>query len=319
MSSGQSDSNSVEAVSVPTGPDAVSFSDDAGDTGAAALTPTAPWSVNASGGNFGPAVYATGDYGDNTCSALTSTPIQLGVADTLSFYSNFDIESGYDKGEVQISDDAGVSWTRVEVDYPNSATQTTDACNLGAGDYFTGSAPTWVEYSGDLSPWANQLVELRFEMSTDGSVTRTLGWTLDDIQISSPSSCSPAALGPAPAPDGSLGTSPLLAENLSDGVGDTLQVSWDASCSAADYQLLFGDLSNVASHVVGGSECSIGTSGSLTWNSVPAGNLFFLIVGTDGAGTESSWGRTSSGAERNGSNASGECAVTTKSTTATCP
>ena len=50
---------------------------------------------------------------------------------------------------------------------------------------------------------------------------------------------------------------------------------------------------------------------------VPAGNLFILVVGTDGSGIESSWGSTSFG-ERNGINASGQCGVTAKEVSNVC-
>ena len=50
---------------------------------------------------------------------------------------------------------------------------------------------------------------------------------------------------------------------------------------------------------------------------MPAGNLFYLIVGTDGIAIESSWGSTSFG-ERNGINASGQCGVTAKEISNVC-
>ena len=319
LSTSTADGNTIEASTVTTGPDAVSFSDDAGDTGAAQLTPAAPWSVAASGGNSGPGVYTTGDYGNNTCSDLVTDPILLGVGDTLSFWSSFEIEPGWDKGEVQISTDAGANWSRIDLTYPGSSTRTSDACGLPTGDYFTGSGTPWTEYTADLSAWDGLSVMLRWEMSTDGSVTRTLGWNIDDITIFSPTACVTAVSGPPPVPDGSASTSPLRGENLADGIGDTLQVTWDASCNAPGYNLIFGDLSSVATYALTGSECGIGTSGTYTWSGVPAGDLYFMIVGTDGAGVESSWGLASAGVERNGFADSTQCGVTLKDPTGTCP
>jgi hypothetical protein len=53
---------------------------------------------------------------------------------------------------------------------------------------------------------------------------------------------------------------------------------------------------------------------------VPAGSLFFLVVGTDASGIyESSWGTASSGAERHGFAASFECLATTKVVSSDCP
>ena len=125
--------------------------------------------------------------------------------------------------------------------------------------------------------------------------------------------------GPPPAPDGRQTTAPLRAASLT-ASGDTMQVSWDAaSCPAADYNLIYGNLNNVASYTLSGAVCSLGTSGSHLWNLVPAGNLYFLIVGTDGAGTESSWGLGAANLERNGSVPSGACGVTLKNVSRTCP
>ena len=53
---------------------------------------------------------------------------------------------------------------------------------------------------------------------------------------------------------------------------------------------------------------------------VPAGALYFLIVGRDGTGVyESSWGLTSAGAQRGGTHASFQCGATTKILTDICP
>ena len=64
---------------------------------------------------------------------------------------------------------------------------------------------------------------------------------------------------------------------------------------------------------------TIGTSGAFTWSGAPAGNLFYLIVGTDGGSVESGWGFAGPAAERNGSTASGECGVATKDPANICP
>ena len=102
--------------------------------------------------------------------------------------------------------------------------------------------------------------------------------------------------------------------------GDSLAINWDAaSCGGTGYNLIYGDLANVSSVAIDGSVCSIGASGNFTWNSTPAGSQFFLVVGTDGAGTESSWGFDSLGGERNGLGASGECSTVAKETSGSCP
>jgi hypothetical protein len=119
---------------------------------------------------------------------------------------------------------------------------------------------------------------------------------------------------PLPVPGGSL-----TASHLS-GVGDQIQVEWDAStCTSFDYHLLFGPLANVSTYELSGAECNIGMSGTHVWTDVPPGSLYFLVVGTDNLGVyESSWGGDSFGNLRNGTTASFQCGTTTKVASATC-
>ena len=122
-----------------------------------------------------------------------------------------------------------------------------------------------------------------------------------------------AATGPPPVPSGMRGS------RLT-GSGDSLSVIWDAaSCPAPDYQVLYGDLGEVSTYALRGAACSMGTSGSAVWSLVPAGDLFFLVVGTDGSSTESSWGVDSGGQERHGTVPSGLCGITAKDAATACP
>jgi len=82
------------------------------DSGVATLIPQAPWSVAPSGGNFGPHVYRTGTYGNDVCASVTTPSIRLGISSTLSFWSKYEIEGGWDKGVVEISSDGGFSWEK---------------------------------------------------------------------------------------------------------------------------------------------------------------------------------------------------------------
>jgi hypothetical protein len=125
----------------------------------------------------------------------------------------------------------------------------------------------------------------------------------------------PCSTSAAPASAGSgQGSSSEMTVSRS---GADLQVDFDASCGAPDYNLLYGDLANVAVTSLDGSECGLGTSGSYVWNTVPSESLFFIVVGTDADGTESSWGRGSLG-ERQGLSASGQCGVTVKEISNVC-
>jgi len=125
---------------------------------------------------------------------------------------------------------------------------------------------------------------------------------------------------PPPVADGTAGTIPMICSRASLD-GTQIDCTWDApGCPSWNYNLLFGGLAGVASYSLLGAECVIGAVGSHQWSGVPAGDLFFLIVGTELFGAyESSWGRDSSGAQRNGTAASNFCGPATKDVSSSCP
>jgi len=178
-------------------------------------------------------------------------PIALDSGNLLTFSSRYDIENSWDKGEVQITIDGGANWTRVEVGYPGTSINASDSCGLPIGDYFTGSAPEWARFVADLSPWDGETVMIRWLMSSDGSVTRTLGWNIDDITVGhAPDTCvTTSACADNPivdvVPDGPLEecliSIPQLNANLSGGLAPfTFQWYRDglaiAGATAATYQ-----------------------------------------------------------------------------------
>ncbi len=182
-SNGREDENLVALSGAAGGPWILSsWSDDAGDTGAAALTVESPWHVDGSEGHTGPAVYKTGSYGVYRCSRLRTPQLSLGAGATLTFWSKYDIEKSQDKGEVQISTDGGQTFERVHMDYPSSAVEGTDWCGLPAGMYFTGTNLGWAAYTADLSSWEGQEVIIAFTLSANDSGAGQ-GWWIDDITI----------------------------------------------------------------------------------------------------------------------------------------
>lgn len=127
-------------------------------------------------------------YANNQCSTMVTPPLQLTPAQSseLSFFSRWDIESGWDGGVVQITDDGGNSWTSLPLDqgYPGSFISSTDACGFSSGDpSFTGTQGTWTQYTADLSPWNGQEIRIRWIFSTDGFETGE-GWFVDTVDVS---------------------------------------------------------------------------------------------------------------------------------------
>mgnify|MGYP001817744773 FL=1 len=191
---GSEDRNTVQGHAAPTGPAVIgTWTDDAGDTGSVKLIPSSPWSVLPGAGVSG-AAYATGAYGSDTCAALTTANLLFDSSPQLSFQSKFDIENGWDKGELQVSTNGGGSWSRVAMTYPGSSAYNNDSCGLGEGSFFTGTQTNYAGFTADLSAWSGQSVQLRWLFSSDGYIEED-GWWVDDIAITNvavPGTCSGA-------------------------------------------------------------------------------------------------------------------------------
>lgn len=122
---------------------------------------------------------------------------------------------------------------------------------------------------------------------------------------------------PPPVPDGAFG-SPLVSRRLDPG-GTSIELTWDAAlCPAAGYHLVYGALGSVASYAVDGSVCGLDPSGSDTWAGAPTGDLWYLVLSSDGAQVEGAWGAATAGA-RNGGLFSGECGTLTRDDAGVCP
>jgi subtilisin-like proprotein convertase family protein len=150
-------------------------------------------------------------------------------------------------------------------------------------------------------------------------------WQIDNVKVSyiAPAGCinNVCAAPPTvvkPVADGSYGTA--MTGSRVDAAGTQIDVTWDVStCSSTNHHILYGDLATVSSYAIGGSACLIGTSGSYGWSGVPAGDLWFVVAGDDGTSTEGSLGTGVGGAERGGLSASGQCGMSTKDISGSCP
>lgn len=102
---------------------------------------------------------------------------------TLSFWTWYEIETGWDYGYVAVSTDGGHIWTPL-------ATQSTTLENPEGNSFgpgYTGisgggRAPIWVQETADLTPYAGQPILLRFQYVTDEGVHEQ-GFIVDDIAI----------------------------------------------------------------------------------------------------------------------------------------
>lgn len=129
-----------------------------------------------------------------------------------------------------------------------------------------------------------------------------------------PGSCTTISAGPPPIPDGA--TTPGAPLRASKSGGQVL-VTWDVSqCPATAVNIYRGVLGNFTTFTAG--DCNLPPSGTATL-ALPD-NVWFLAAATDGAATDGSWGRTSTGAERSYAGASVACpAITHHVTNNGCP
>lgn len=102
---------------------------------------------------------------------------------TLTFWTWYEIEAGWDYGYVVVSTDDGQTWTPLAtasttLDNPEGNSFGPGYTGISGG----GETPVWVQESADLTPYAGQQILLRFEYVTDEGVHEQ-GFIVDDIAI----------------------------------------------------------------------------------------------------------------------------------------
>ncbi|MEI7963798.1 MAG: hypothetical protein WCH29_01440, partial [Chitinophagaceae bacterium] len=118
---------------------------------------------------------------------ITSSPIALGPPSAkLTFWHNYNTESGWDGGVVEISTNGGGTWVdlgpRMTINgYNNSVGGTNPIAGRSA---FSGNSGGWIQTTVDLTPYANTTAQFRFRMTSDDNTAAT-GWYVDDINITS--------------------------------------------------------------------------------------------------------------------------------------
>lgn len=115
---------------------------------------------------------------------LTRTVDLTGVdSATLQYAVYADIEEGYDFAYVAVSGDNGRTWQGLTADNMQGlAEEDNPAGSAYTERFYTGRSQTWVEESIDLTPYAGQVIQLRFEYITDLILTFG-GLALDNIAI----------------------------------------------------------------------------------------------------------------------------------------
>ncbi len=115
---------------------------------------------------------------------LTRTVDLTGVKSaTLAYTAYVDLEHGFDFAYVAASTDDGRTWQPLTALHMQGLSATDDPAGAAlAGRFYTGRAQHWVQETVDLTPYAGQRIQLRFEVVTDPAVNHS-GFALDNIAI----------------------------------------------------------------------------------------------------------------------------------------
>ena len=114
---------------------------------------------------------------------LTSDAVKLGTASTLQFDTKWNIEEDWDFGFVQISSDAGKTWTSLSYEYTTSDADGSAMPEIVANlPGVTGEQADFTHVSIDLSGYAGLSVQLRFRYMTDWG-TNLEGWYVGNVSL----------------------------------------------------------------------------------------------------------------------------------------
>ena len=125
----------------------------------------------------------TGYYESNQTSTIELTEsvnLQGQTNAALTFFTKWDIESGWDFAQVNISIDDGFTWTPLCGKHTKQGNQYQDY----GQPIYDGSQNEWIAEYIDLNPYLGEEIKLQFRIVTDGAIEGD-GFYFDDLQISS--------------------------------------------------------------------------------------------------------------------------------------
>jgi len=128
-----------------------------------------------------------GEYNDNankTFELVQSIDLTNATAAMVSFYAKWEIEADYDYCQFQVSTNGGSSWTGQCGNYTveGSSTPWNGSAQPDGEPVWEGTSD-WVLEEISLSDYLGQIIQVRFQMESDGGVTQD-GFYFDDFQVS---------------------------------------------------------------------------------------------------------------------------------------
>lgn len=148
------------------------------DASTPALTGWTPGGFTYSATGFSGAGYYSGNANGLFSTLTMSEPLVVETAtDTLRFKVNYNTESDYDYGYLDVSTDGGASWTPIA----GNITTSSNPNGVNRGHGFTGAGAGWVDAIFPLTAYLGDDILLRLVYATDGSVVGTIGVRVDNV------------------------------------------------------------------------------------------------------------------------------------------
>jgi carboxypeptidase T len=126
----------------------------------------------------------SGNYGPNQTNRMTmqgSVNLAGFINPTLKFWTRWEIEAGYDFGQVKVSSDGGTTWIPIAGNYTVSGNG--QGVQPSGEPGYDGFQTTWVQENMSLAAFTGiNNFKLRFELRSDAGVEYD-GWYVDDIQV----------------------------------------------------------------------------------------------------------------------------------------
>ncbi len=206
---GNEDGNAEEQSGTAAGPDTEIFADDiesgAGNWTVAAGpgdTGTMPWSIVDTDSHSPTHSWFVSDepvVKDQLLITAAAVTVPGGPA-VLEFWHDYQTESVWDGGVLEVSTDGGVTWLDILAGNPDRflaggyvGPLNNSANPLGGRDAWHGSSGGFVLTQVDLSDWSGEDVLFRWRMGCDSSVSAP-GWWVDDVRVFVGSRCVGAGL-----------------------------------------------------------------------------------------------------------------------------
>ncbi|HKR03530.1 MAG TPA: M14 family zinc carboxypeptidase [Bacteroidia bacterium] len=211
-----------------------------------------------------------GDYQSNDFNTLQLTnPVSLtnAVKATLTFYTKWAIEPGYDYAQVAVSTNGGATWTALCGKYTKTGSPNQDPGN----PLYDGFQNTWVKEEMSLDDYIGQNILIRFLMASD-NFTEYDGFYFDDLEITK---IVPGGVGINEISNTVLSVSPCMPNPVS----DYAYISYSLPKTKNDAVLIFTDATGrtVKTMTLNQNQSSI----KIDLQNVQRGIYFYQIVSGD--------------------------------------